>query len=280
MPFTPSHAVVALPFLRTPLVPAAIAVGAMTPDLPLFLRALPLHYGFTHDLLWLPLTVALALALLLIWRCLLRPAARELAPGWLAARLPQGWDRGPAAALRETFAARPSAPLATEHDGPFRPSGRGILLLLVSLALGVASHIVWDLFTHEGRWGVRVLPVLDQMWGPLAGYKWLQHGSSVLALLIIGVWGIGWLRRRAPSTPVRRVYPAGVRWGWWLSLPLVLIVAWAIGLAAFGPLGPEWSVAHLAYRVLPPACAAWGVLTLALAVAVQLRRGRRTAAAR
>ena len=40
MPFTPSHAVVALPFLRTPLVPAAIAVGAMTPDLPLFVRGI------------------------------------------------------------------------------------------------------------------------------------------------------------------------------------------------------------------------------------------------
>ena len=40
MPFTPSHAVVALPFVRTPLVPAAIAVGAMAPDLPLFVRCL------------------------------------------------------------------------------------------------------------------------------------------------------------------------------------------------------------------------------------------------
>ena len=58
MPFTPSHAVVALPFLRTPLVPAAIAVGAMAPDLPLFLRGMPLHYGLTHSLAWLPLTIA------------------------------------------------------------------------------------------------------------------------------------------------------------------------------------------------------------------------------
>ena len=74
MPFTPSHAVVALPFLRTPLVPAAIAVGAMSPDLPLFLRGMPLHYGMTHSLVWLPLTIADALVLLLVWRCLLRPA--------------------------------------------------------------------------------------------------------------------------------------------------------------------------------------------------------------
>ncbi len=48
MPFTPSHAVVALPFVRTPLLPAAIAIGAMTPDLPLFLRGTPLSYQATH----------------------------------------------------------------------------------------------------------------------------------------------------------------------------------------------------------------------------------------
>ena len=58
MPFTPSHAVVALPFLRTPLLPAAIAIGAMAPDFPLFVRGLPLHYGLTHSLWWLPLTAS------------------------------------------------------------------------------------------------------------------------------------------------------------------------------------------------------------------------------
>ena len=99
MPFTPSHAVVALPFVRTPLVPAAIAVGSMAPDLPLFVRGLPLHYGRTHDLSWLPATLLLALALLLVWRCVLRPASRELSPTWLARRLPRDWDRGAVGAL-------------------------------------------------------------------------------------------------------------------------------------------------------------------------------------
>src|SRR5690348_16124352 len=102
MPFTPSHAVVALPFIRTPLVPAAIAVGAMTPDLPLFVRGLPLHYGRTHDPAWLPLTVLVALVLLLVWRSVLRPAVRELSPGWLAARLPPAWDAGALGGARET----------------------------------------------------------------------------------------------------------------------------------------------------------------------------------
>src|SRR6188474_3890687 len=104
MPFTASHAVVALPFIRTPLIPAAIAVGSMAPDLPLFVRGLPLHYGRTHDLAWLSATLVLALALLLVWRCVLRPASRELSPTWLASRLPRGWDRGAAGALRDTLA--------------------------------------------------------------------------------------------------------------------------------------------------------------------------------
>ena len=104
MPFTPSHAVVALPFLRTPLVPAAIAIGAMAPDLPLFVRGLPLHYGLTHSLSWLPLTIVLALALLLVWRCVLRPAARELSPVGSRDGCPKRGMRAPADALRETFA--------------------------------------------------------------------------------------------------------------------------------------------------------------------------------
>ena len=54
-----------------------------------------------------------------------------------------------------------------------------MLLLVVSLLLGVVSHIVWDLFTHEARWGTTAIPALAAEWGPLPGYKWLQHGSSV-----------------------------------------------------------------------------------------------------
>lgn len=266
MPFTPSHAVVALPFVRTPLVPAAVAVGAMTPDAPLFVRALPLSYAVTHSPLWLPATMAMALLLLLVWRCALRPAARELSPDVLARRLPSGWDAGAGRALGETFGGGPAG------DAPAR--WRGILLLLVSLAIGVLTHIVWDLFTHEGRWGVLVLPVLDEQWGPLTGYKWLQHGSSVLGLLILGIWAALWLRRRSAGALPERVLPAAVRVAWWLSLPAMLAVAWFAGFAVHGPLTDEWTVAHLAYRVLPGACALWGAATLLLALAVQALRAR------
>jgi hypothetical protein len=258
VPFTPSHAVVALPFVRTPLVPAAIAVGAMTPDLALFTRGIPLRYSATHDLRWLPVTVLLALGLLVLWRTVLRPSCRELAPRWLAARLPERWDAGARESLRETFAGGAVA----------------LGLLAFSLTLGVLSHIAWDLFTHEGRLGVELFPALaDEVIGqPM--YGWLQDLSSVAGLLVLGVFALAWLRRRTPVA-IERQMPALVRVTWWMSLPAILIAAWICGLVLFGPLRPGFGIAHLAYLVLPPACALWALLTVLLALAVSAagRRG-------
>jgi uncharacterized membrane protein YidH (DUF202 family) len=244
VPFTPSHAVVALPFVRTPLVPAAIAIGAMTPDLPLFLRSTPLTYQATHTNVLL--STVIALGLLALWYAVLRPAVRELSPDALARRLPRS---------RLVVA----------------------LLVAVSLLVGVLSHIAWDAFTHEDRWGLRLIPALTDQWGPLPGYKWLQHGSSIVALVILAVYGARWLSRRAPVASGARVLPRGVRRAWWASLPIALVVAWLIGLAVYGPLTASWTAQHLAYRVLPPACAVWGVLTLVLCLAIVLvrRRGAR-----
>lgn len=267
MPFTPSHAVIALPFVRTPLVPAAIAIGAMTPDLPIFLRGFGLRYSITHTWSWLPLTVLVALGLLLIWRCVLRPAAHDLAPRALAERLPEGWRAGALASARETFARhRPGA-------APGSVSLTSILLLVLSLALGVASHIAWDLFTHVDRWGLLAFPALADEWGPLPGYKWLQYGSSAVGLLVIGVWALLWLVRRRPE-PLDGRAPAYVRLLWWLSLPVLLAGAWVAGLAIFGPLRRGFGVEHLAYLVLPPIVGVWGALTVALAVGLQVRRAR------
>jgi len=80
-------------------------------------------------------------------------------------------------------------------------------------------------FTQEGRGGVDILPALADDWGPLPGYRWLQHGSSALRLVLIAMWMLVWLRRREAAQ----------------SVPCLL----------------------------PPACALWGLLTLALCVAVR-----------
>lgn len=256
MPFTPSHAVVALAVVRTPLVPAAVAVGAMAPDLPLFVRGIGISYAQTHAYPWL--TVVIAGVLLLAWWLLLRPAARELAPGWMASRLPSAWDAQGGEALRTV---RRGTALMT------------VAIVVASLAIGVLSHIAWDAFTHEGRWGVELIPALAERWGPLHGYRWFQYASSVLGLLGLAVAGAVWLRGRARGA-VRRVLPGIVRVTWWASLPVALVIATVVGFAAYGPLTSEWTAQHLAYRVLPPACAIWGAGTVVLCVVVQVVRRR------
>lgn len=256
MPFTPSHAVFALAVVRTPLIPAAVAVGAMAPDLPLFARGIGISYAQTHA--YPVVTVLIAAVLLLVWWLALRPAVRELSPAWLAVRLPAAWDARGGGALRTV---RRGSALMT------------IALVAASLTLGVLSHIAWDAFTHEGRWGVGLLPLLAERWGPLHGYRWFQYASSVLGLLGLGFAAVVWLRRRRAGT-ARRAVPDAVRIGWWLSLPVVLLAATVVGLVQYGPLTAEWTAQHLAYRVLPPACALWAVATLVLCVAVQFARRR------
>jgi len=257
MPFTVSHAVVALPFVRTPLVPAAIAIGAMTPDLPLFLRGIVPPYAVTHDLAWLPVTVVMAFVLLLVWRCLLRPATRELVPRRIAARLPEGWDAGAPAAARETVGG----------------GVVGILWLVLSLALGVVTHVAWDFFTHEGRAGDALFPALEEQWGPLLGVKWLQYGSGVLGLAGLAAFGLWWLSRRGAGS-VTRVLPDAVRAVWWLSLPVALVAATVVALVVQGGFDADYTPTHLIYGVLVKVAAAWGVATLVLAVIVQVRRAR------
>lgn len=228
----------------------------MTPDLPLFLRGFGVTYSFTHTYANIVWTAVVALGLFLLWRVVLRPAAGELAPTWLARRLPAEWDEAGSEAL-------------TDALGIGRRWTYG-LWLTVSLLLGVLSHILWDAFTHEGRLGLQLFPGLDEQWGPLQGYKWLQHGSSVVALLVLGVCALIWLRRaEARSVRVRRLRP-WVRIVWWLSLPIILIAAWSIGYATLGPFTAQFTLQHLAYRTLPAACGIWAMLTLAFCVGLTI----------
>lgn len=258
MPFTPSHAVVALPFIRTPLVPAAIAVGAMTPDLPLFLRGFGVSYSFTHTVGNVVWTALIGFGLFLLWRVVLRPAVPELTPVALSRRLPTEWTDAGMSALRHAV-------------GVEQRRGYPVLLAL-SLVLGVLSHIAWDLFTHEGRGGVQLIPALAAMWGPLPGYKWLQHGSSVIGLVVIAIWALVRLRRSTPRAVTARFLPSWVRIGWWVSLPLILVAASGIGLVVHGPLDAEFTAQHLAYRMLPAACAVWGGMTLLLCLVLPALR--------
>lgn len=207
MPFTPSHAVLALAF-RSPMVPAsAVAVGAMTPDLPLFVPGVP-PYGVTHDPRWLPLTVLMAAVLWSVWRIVIAPAVPDLAPGPLAARVP--------------------APT------PFPRTAPRIVGAVAALVIGVVSHLVWDAFTHLAGWGTAHLPLLRERIGGQPVYSVLQELSSVLGLAGLGVWLF--TRTRHPLDVARRQRVRWLRGSVIAAVVVAAVVGVAIGLSVTGPL--------------------------------------------
>lgn len=259
MPFTPAHAVVALPFLRTPLVPAAIAIGAMAPDVPLFFK-LGLPYSVTHNaVLGAVVGIPLALALLLIWRLLLRQAVPQLTPRWFGARLPRSWD-SPWDGWWTLWGGR-------RAHAPKRVVAA--LLLAASLLIGIWSHILWDEFTHAGRWGGELIPALDRFYFGNELANWLHYLSSTVALTIIGIWALRWLRRRSPR-PLETVVPTWFRVVFWLALPACLLASTTIALAVFGWEG----ITHTAFRAGTTGAAAILVVVALAALVVLLRRAR------
>ncbi len=91
--------------------------------------------------------------------------------------------------------------------------------MIACIALGATTHVVWDAFTHKGRWGVDLFPalrnvVLDSEQRPVRWYALIQHGSSIILLppMLLGfVWWIRKLPR--PSEPIERAQmPRGVSW--------------------------------------------------------------------
>lgn len=181
MPFTLSHIAAALPLARTPLIPSALAIGTMTPDLFYYL---PVTIDRTTAHSWLGVvTVDLVsgLALVFLWQFLLRQPVVDHMPLWVRTRLGGGeW-------------------MSTKR----RHWPRLALLTIASVLLGCATHVIWDSFTHDGEL-VHAVPVLFEQVGPLRVMKWLQHASSVLGALAIVLFVLRWKRkaevRDAPPT--------------------------------------------------------------------------------
>ena len=188
MPFTPSHAAAVLPFVGTPLPASALVIGSVAPDLPYYL---PVELPWDTHTAAAVVTVDLLLGGLawVVWHALLSEPALAWAPGALRARL-RDVPLGLAVRVR---------------------SVRALALTALALVVGAATHVLWDEFTHAGRWGTANLPALARDWGPLPGYRWLQYASGVLGAAILLLWLVRWWRR----APRARVPAAPAAWPAW-----------------------------------------------------------------
>jgi hypothetical protein len=279
MPFTFSHPAAVLPLLRDgrargPLIASAMVAGSMAPDVPFFADSLlpgTFGYGvFTHSLPGV-LTADVALAAVLVsgWHYLLREP--------LVALVPRRW----ADAAHELTAPRGRSVGA---------AGAGWFAL--SAVVGATTHVGWDAFTHHGRAGVRLLPVLDRTVGGQPLYTLLQYASSVAGLALLARYVPRALRAAAgeqataagaPQGPRPRHPTARLRLSGRTRTAAVTLIACAAVAGAAQRLA-RWDPETLRHThvldALPTAAfgggtgAAVGLACYALLARVGLRRGR------
>ncbi len=88
---------------------------------------------------------------------------------------------------------------------------RRFSLIVASILLGIATHILWDSFTHPTTWLYRYWSFLGQtldlpLVGKIAYYKLFQHGSTLVGMAALFVWLILWYRAAQPgNVPVRKL---------------------------------------------------------------------------
>jgi hypothetical protein len=183
VPFTLSHAAAALPLRRARLVLSALVIGTFAPDLEYFIR-LVAGGGWGHTLVGVfALDLPLGLAALWMFHRLVKFPLASLLPDSVRARL-------------------------TEELAPFRfgPLPR-FLLIIVSLLIGIATHLLWDGFTHPQYWIFRHLALRNHIYRfPLIGWEStssiVQSMSSAGGLAVLAVWCVFWYRRNAPNPAI------------------------------------------------------------------------------
>ncbi|MFH8631695.1 DUF4184 family protein [Streptomyces lydicus] len=187
MPFTLSHVAAVLPAVRRtgtargPLVASALVAGSLAPDMTYYADSVVpggMEFGVvTHSLRGvLTVDVLVTVALVGGWLLLREP---------VLALLPAAW-RGRVYGL---VRGRPWQPRSVSEFGAL--AGRFVL----SAVLGAATHVVWDAFTHPGRWGTRLIPGLGGTAGGLPVSTYLQYGTSVVASVAM-VWFVWSALRR------------------------------------------------------------------------------------
>lgn len=169
MPFTFSHPAIVLPLVFLPrkwFSLTGLIIGSLTPDFEYFIR-MKIQSDYSHTvggLFWFDLPLGLLLAFL--FHNLVRNSLFDNSPPFLKSRF----------SLFRQF----------NWNHYFK---KNVLVVVVSILIGAASHLFWDSFTHPHGYFIERLPALSQsiqLFGKdIPFFKILQHSSTVLGGLAI-----------------------------------------------------------------------------------------------
>lgn len=199
VPLSPAHPAAVLPLQRLGLPLSALVIGSLAPDLPVYLPV-GVDYQTTHSGWGISVDVVIGLALLWLWFALLRDAVVDLTPS-----------------------------LRTRAPARVRLDRRAWLLAPLALAIGAATHVLWDSATHDWGFIVEELPLLREQYGAMRGYQWLQQLSTAAGSIAVAAYCVHQMKKKA----VVHRSPAVQHSGLWL-VPVALS-ALAVGLASRDP---------------------------------------------
>jgi hypothetical protein len=178
VPFTPAHALAAIPFARGRFVFSALVIGSMVPD---FSKIVTLSPATMIGHSWLGI----------FWFC--------VPVGFVLLGIFHNWLKQPLFSL-----------LPESHQARLVPWLNAFSLrradefgwTALSLALGAFTHLVWDAFTHSYGLGPQLLPILNHPLFTLQGrtihvYKILQHGSTIVGITSLVFLYFRWFGKAA-----------------------------------------------------------------------------------
>ncbi|MET0637935.1 MAG: DUF4184 family protein [Chitinophagaceae bacterium] len=200
MPFTFAHPAIVLPFASLPkrfVSVTGLIVGSMVPDFEYFFR-LRVKSDYSHSwpgifLFDLPVGIVTCLFFQLVVK---RSLVQNL-PGGIQSRLPKEIDTNWAPYF--------------ERYWP---------VVVLSLFVGILSHLLWDGFTHRGGFGVLAFESLSRSYKlfghDIPGFKIAQHASSVIGAIFIFAFISKHPKVRQACTPSIRYWQWVFLWGFLL----------------------------------------------------------------
>jgi hypothetical protein len=169
MPFTFSHPAAVLPFAFLParwISLTGLVIGSTAPDFEYFFR-LNIYSAYSHSIpgmFWfdLPLTIMLAF----VFHAIVRDQLVENLPAFLTRRL-----------------------LVFKNFSWTKHFKQNFLVVIISIIIGIATHLLWDHFTHQTGQFVLLIDALKNSYTitgySIPGYTIAQHASTLIGGVII-----------------------------------------------------------------------------------------------